>query len=235
MRVLLVGDSHLVGRFGNYLERLFTDNGDEVVRLAVGGNAARDFIVGRSKDAFAQVTMGQRYDLAIIELGTNDAANLDAVPLGKVANFIGAMAQKIDAGRVFWVGAPAFSAEAAVSNRLWAGGYDLNMRAQDVWDTVRPLFGDLAIDPRKATAPYVSRKDVHFWNVGADKWAQYVFDTVQLKLAQLAADAEAGDLEPPPAYQTASFDVASGETPWLAFALVAGLGAAWYWLYRRKR
>lgn len=235
MRILLVGDSHLVGRFGNRLEAHFTGQGDDVVRLAVGGNAARDFLVGRSKQAFADVTEGQAYDLAIIALGTNDAANLDAVPLAKVAANIGALAKKIDAPRVFWSGAPAFSAQAAVSNRLWASGYDLNERAEDVWQATSPLFGEYAIDPREITAPHVSRTDVHFWNVGADKWADFVFDFVQAKLEQLAIDAEAGaELEPPPAYQLVTFEEPS-TVPWAGLAVVAGLGLAWFYIYQRSK
>ena len=235
MRVLLVGDSHMVGRFGKRLEADFRAQGDDVVRLAVGGNAARDFLVGRSKQAFADVTEGQAYDLAIIALGTNDAANLDAVPVTKVSSNIGAMAKKIDAPRVFWVGAPAFSQEAAVSNKWWANGYDLNMRAEDVWQATSPLFGEYAIDPREITQPYVSRTDVHFWNVGADKWADFVFDFVQAKLEQLAIDAEAGAAaEPPPAYQLVTFEEPS-TVPWAGLAVVAGLGLAWYFVYKRGK
>ncbi|NJN63440.1 MAG: hypothetical protein HC882_00250, partial [Acidobacteria bacterium] len=84
-RVLLTGDSHMEwSPFGRALEAKLRDLGAAVTNISVGGSSARSWASGRACRPGTSTcrTLAElaaaRPDIAIISLGTNDAANADA-------------------------------------------------------------------------------------------------------------------------------------------------------------
>jgi hypothetical protein len=195
MRVLLLGDSHTHGAYGAALEKLFKAAGHQVTRVGwVSANASHylngsyaKLKLGHTGD-FNKDVKGKAFDLAILSLGTNDAAgtNSDAsanAAIGKIKQ----LADSITAGKLYWVGPPAFHPESARKYSPAFASDDLNKKSARVWQAGQRVFGSAAIDPRSATQPYVGtmaptkklpKGDIHFQKAGGDAWAKFVFDTV---------------------------------------------------------
>ena len=188
-RVLLVGDSHSVGGYGKRLEALFRQAGADVQRLAVGGMAARDFAVGKYSDEFRAMLPA---DVLVVSLGTNDASNLEGVPLRKVAEYTRKLAVDSGASVAFYVGPPSFADGIAHTLYPVFANYDLNQRAADVYREVAKTFPGLVVDSRPLTADLVSTRDIHFSAANGAKWAERVFQ--QLKVPQKQEGSLAGPL-----------------------------------------
>lgn len=189
MRILLFGDSHTVGPYGEELERRFRDVGYDVVRVAQGGASAVSLLpTGIHSAKLAEAVTRGPYDLAIITLGTNDATNSSSVSVERSARALRELADTLPADDVFWVGSPAFSAEIASTLYPVFASEDLNSRAQRLWLEASPGFPGRAIDPRVATLPFVSSSDVHFGRAGGRAWASFVFDAVRSAPSKIVAD-----------------------------------------------
>lgn len=176
MNVLLLGDSHTVGSYGNALAALFASKGANVTRLANVGATGSNYLTGKYQQAYAGVAR-QPFDVAIITLGTNDAAASDSVTPAKSAEGFKKLASGLNAKQVWYVGPPSFSDNAARTyNKVFAGpGKDLNTRSAAVFDAARAVFGGRAIDSRPATAPFVKQNDIHLGKEGGEAWAAAVF------------------------------------------------------------
>jgi lysophospholipase L1-like esterase len=179
MNVLLLGDSHTVGPYGNALTTLFTNTGANVTRLANVGATGSNYLLGKYQKDYAAVA-AQPFDVAIITLGTNDAAASDSTPPAKSAETFKKLANGLNARQVWYVGPPSFSDNAARTyNKVFAGpGKDLNTRADAVFKAAQALFGERAIDPRAVTAPFVQQNDIHLGKEGGEAWAAAVFAKV---------------------------------------------------------
>lgn len=184
-KVLLIGDSHSVGYYGSFLKNMFEKAGWDVTKVAREGITAAAYIAGREdryprgKGKLSDVT-GTKFDLAIITLATNDAAGIGRPSAAAgVAESIRNLASALNAVDIWWVGAPAFSSNAAKTfNPAFGGGYDLNQRAEDLWQALSPTFGDKAIDPREVTKPFVRQRDIHLGTEGGKAWAEHVYNAV---------------------------------------------------------
>lgn len=178
--VLLLGDSHTVGGYGNALTTLFTNTGADVTRLANVGATGSNYLLGKYQKDY-NALRSKPFDVAIITLGTNDAAASDAVSPAKSAEVIKKVADGLNAKQVWYVGPPAFSDNAARTyNKVFAGpGKDLNTRADTMFKAAQALFGDRAIDPRPVTRPFVSETDIHLGTAGGTAWATEVFARVK--------------------------------------------------------
>lgn len=180
MNVLLLGDSHTVGPYGNALTTLFTNTGANVTRLANVGATGSNYLIGKYQKDYAAVAK-QPFDVAIITLGTNDAAASDSVSPAKSAEGFKRLASGLNARQVWYVGPPAFSDNAARTyNKVFAGpGKDLNTRSDAVFKAAQALFGDRAIDSRSVTAPFTQPTDIHLGQAGGSAWAAAVFAKVR--------------------------------------------------------
>lgn len=181
--VLIIGDSHSNGYYGSFLQSMFEKAGFEVTKVARVGITAAGYLAGRESSYSGKGTLagvqGTGFDIAIITLGTNDAAGLSSTnPPGRVAKTITDLADSLSANKIFYVGPPAFSDNAALTYNAAFANYDLNRRSQDLWSAVSPSFGPRAIDSREVTAPYVKQKNIHFDADGGKAWAEYVFGEV---------------------------------------------------------
>jgi lysophospholipase L1-like esterase len=176
VNVLLLGDSHTVGPYGNALAALFASKGANVTRLANVGATGVNYLSGKYQQAYAAVAK-QPFDVAIITLGTNVAAASDSTPPAKSAETFKKLADGLNARQVWYVGPPSFSANAASTyNRVFAGpGKDLNTRSAAVFDAARAVFGGRAIDSRPSTASFVKPTDIHLGKEGGEAWAAAVF------------------------------------------------------------
>lgn len=186
MKVLLLGDSHTVGPYGQALKRMFEAAGDRVTVVANVGANAGDYLPG-GRYAAQLPNDFLSYGLAIITLGTNDAAASDNVlPATSAARFK-TLASNLDADKVWYVGPPAFSEQAARTyNPIFAApGKDLNTRASAVINEAFKRFGAKTIDSRRVTQPFVNPKDIHLGRQGGEAWAKMVYDKVSGKQADL--------------------------------------------------
>lgn len=179
MNVLLLGDSHTVGSYGTTLERLFRESGAAVTRVGRVGARADSFLGEGWKRLDGtgdwDAAKLKAYDLAILSLGTNDAAASDSISYTKTADRMLELAGQVRASTVWYVGPPAFSTTAAATYNPAFAKENLNSRASGLWSVMRERFSGRAIDPREATRPYVSAKDIHFGAKGGEAWARYVF------------------------------------------------------------
>lgn len=211
--VLLLGDSHTYGTYGSALEAIFKRAGWDVTRVGWVGASAGNYLKGNYRTLgmggagdFEAAKAG-RYDLAVVTLGTNDAAGAGSRGASDAAAKIKQVADQINASKLVWVGPPAFSDNAARTYNKSFAKEDLNTRAAALWAAGSKLFKN-AIDPRAATAGVTLQKDIHFDAAGGARWAQFVFD----KASKM-----------------------SGGFPWLALAAVLPVGALAAWLLLRKK
>jgi hypothetical protein len=224
--ILLLGDSHTHGSYGKALEKLFKAAGWRVTRVGWVSARADHYLTGGWKKLTLGGTgdwdaaKGKHYDVAVVSLATNDAANIPTngkadAAAGKIVELI----DTIDADTIWWVGPPAFDPSIARTYNKAFKDDDLNARADRLW-TAASSKVSRAIDPRKATQPFVSSSDIHFDGTGAPKgggkaWAQLVFDTVSSPGSSLST---------------------SGSSPGAGLVLaLAGLGlVAWWWFKKRR-
>ena len=217
--VLLLGDSHTVGKYGDDLGAYLTAAGAKVTKLANVGASATDY-VGKGKYASsysAAIGDSSPFDVAIITLGTNDAAKY-GVNQTKTADALSSLASN-SAPVVFYVGPPAFSDKIAATYTP-----DLNTEADAVWTTVAPLFGVAALDPRNATTPFVQDSNIHFGPDGYQAWADFVWGVLSRPdvVGVTAAADGSGTLVP----------VAGGSGSGLLIIGLA-LGGLFFWLRRK--
>ncbi len=223
MNVLLLGDSHTVGGYGTELERLLKARGDAVTRVAHVGAAAGDYLTGKYASEYASLKR-RAFDVVVISLGTNDAAASDHIPPSRTAERIKALADGLTSRATWYVGPPSFSANAARTYNPVFAKEDLNSRAAKVFDAVRGVFGDRAVDARPATKAFVKEKDIHLGPQGGAAWAAEVFR--RITAAPLAPGAPVpGGLAPG----------GGGGFPVVPLLLIVGAGVGFWWWRRRGR
>lgn len=235
MKVLLVGDSHTFGTYGQSLEAILKAAGHDVTRVGWVGAAAYHYLAGKNESLkmggtgnFAAAKAGS-YDLAIVSLGTNDAAGW---PAATAAQSIRRLIGELSASRKVWVGPPAFSANAAATYNPAFKTKNLNVRAQELYDAMAGGTGYATLDPRSATSGFVKNTDIHFGPKGGQAWAQFVADSVLTSAP--AAVAVAVETEPASADEPVKQPEkrGGGATVWL----VAVFGvAALLWALKRRR
>lgn len=243
MRVLLLGDSHTHGSYGSALEALFKKAGHQVTRVGwVSANAGhylngsyKKLKLGHTGD-FDSDVKGKSFDIAVVSLGTNDAAGTNSESTARAAvSKIKLLADSIKANKVYWVGPPSFHPESAVRYSAVFANDDLNKKSARVWDAGRSVFQN-AIDPRAATAAFVGTMaptkkmpngDIHFQKAGGAAWAKFVFDSIGGKaLPATTTLVPAGGKSSAPVASKGGFPVGLAIG---ALAVVAGV------LYFRKR
>lgn len=216
MRVLLTGDSHMEwSPFGVQLEKLLRDAGATVTRMAIGGSSARQWASGKdvcrtmngSKLCYsaADLRAAGPFDLVVVSLGTNDAANASAAGADrtraaeKAADDIETFMRLVGASRFVVVGPP------KMRNSI-AHYTDANMAP--LVDVFARRFSNGFIDSR--VVQKVDGDAVHFGRQGGAAWAQLVFDRIGG-----TRGASAG---------TAGTD----STPLVALAVVSVLAVLWW-------
>lgn len=96
--VLLLGDSHLARVRRARLRRLEAAADRRVLNAAVGGTSTLELA--------RQVEEVPAVDVALLSVGTNDAAPWKQVPLDRFGESLAALLPRIDAVRVVYVGSP---------------------------------------------------------------------------------------------------------------------------------
>lgn len=192
MKVLLVGDSHTAGSYGENLMALLRGSAS-VMRLAAVGASAGDFLSGGKYYSDSVSSFKAPHDLAIITLGTNDAVGVDGpVSASNAAQRIKKLADSINAKTVLWVGPPSFSTNAAANYNPVFQKMDLNMRADYLWQSASTLLR--SYDSRPATKAYVVPNDIHFGPNGGKEWARAV---ALGPVADILASAPTDPVDPP--------------------------------------
>ena len=230
--VIVIGDSHTdLFPFGPALVEGLTARGASVTTAAIGGKAAVNFI-GKKQPVCRKAAMGQpakcanlndlagrRFDVAIVVLGTNDAANMnrEAIETGKSRSALmeKAIRQITAAGgkvapKMVWVGPPRVTGK-------------IKWYTQDAMDALYsaglPVFGSSAIDSRQLMPAKYDGDGVHLGKTGNRVWADGVLarlDAMGEMLVTTSTGASDADQEPG---SSAPLELASG--PNFAVLLVA--------------
>lgn len=227
MNVLILGDSHTAGFYGQELERLFKDRGDNVTRVGRIGATANSYLSGGWKKLqgtgdFDSAALGT-YDFTVLSLGTNDAAGLTASNTPQAAaSAIKRLADSLHTKALVYVGPPSFSDNAAKTYNPVFKTEDLNSRADRLWQVAAPQF-TASIDPRAATKSFTQQNDVHFKADGGKAWAQFVWESLQQKAAAVAARV------------TSAVTPSSGSVaPIIGAAAVVAVAALLWWRRRKS-
>ena len=171
MKILLIGDSlSLPGGPGERLEKKLEARGHTVARVANGGKDYNYFAKNLPKD--------DGYQLVIVFLGTNDAANLEVVNLTKVEERRLKSMQKVKdaypSSVVVALGPPAFPAPLSRKDKR-----DLNPSADLIFKALLGVF-PAVIDLRPMTQEILTPAQgragdgVHFAAEGAEALADLV-------------------------------------------------------------
>lgn len=197
-RVLLTGDSHMDwSPFGSKLEELLRSSGATVVRRAIGGSSAKQWASGRQvcrtingvKLCYAaeDLRLAGPFDLAIVSLGTNDAANASAANADrtrsaeKAADDVEKFMQLVGVQNFVVVGPP------TLLDRI---AHYTNANMTPLVDVFSRRFGSRYIDSR--SVPHVDGDSVHMGRKGGAAWAQLVFDRVSSGSPELPTASSAG-------------------------------------------
>lgn len=184
-RILLVGDSHTVGAYGDALAAAFRAAGAaSVTRVSHVGAAAGDYLTGKYAAEF-RAAARQGADVLVLTLGTNDAAASDYVKPKTTVARLQSIVSAVGAPVSFYVGPPAFHPDSARLYNPAFAAKDLNERAAALWAAAEGNVGTYAIDPRGVTRVAAQRKgpnsampkgDIHLDAAGGKEWASFVFD-----------------------------------------------------------
>jgi lysophospholipase L1-like esterase len=164
-KVLLVGDSHTYGPFGQQLERLVSATGASVVRSAKSGTAVKYWL-----PLLPALLREQRPDVVIVALG----ANMRGYPSAKatsaqIAQLVQLVRKQQPAARLVWIGPPRERADTAQKlarfNQIIRDGLDAHVRF---------------VDSARHTPVYEGTDGVHYGARAAALWAQGVFAELKL-------------------------------------------------------
>lgn len=149
------------------------------------------------------------YDIAVVSLGTNDAANSSAdqgdnfvkirTQAKIAAKQIKKVADALPASIVYWVGPPSVR-----DLRLEYTDYRRHYNPDTMeilWSEASPLFGARALDSRPATKPYLTERGAdgtHLGSKGGRAWASFVVGSIQADTADLPALPQRAAPPPPP-------------------------------------
>lgn len=191
--VLLTGDSHMEwSQFGVKLAAKLKAAGARVTQLAIGGSAAFQWASGKPVCradgegkkciSLADIKAAGPYDIAIISLGTNDAANagkaggdMTVASRGAIAD-TKRFADAIGAKQTWWVGPPTMGKNETKQSYV---AYYSNRNMEFVYAAGFATFGSFAIDSRPANPGAPDGDGVHVGTKSGEKWAQLVFDKVE--------------------------------------------------------
>jgi lysophospholipase L1-like esterase len=203
-RVLITGDSHVDwSPFGVQLEARLREAGATVVRLGIGASSARSWTRG---EPVCRTLGGERrcltvadlraqgpYDLAIIALGTNDAANAHAEGANLAqaalvtASRLRQHAQAIGAPETWIVGPPRMGR---------TSGHYTDQTMAPVAEACASAFQEGAIQFVDSRAvPKTDGDGVHVGRRGGEAWSAYVVQQIQSSGAR-AINRAAGDWIP---------------------------------------
>jgi len=168
VNVLLLGDSHTLGFYGQALAQLFKGMGADVTVVANAGAAAVDYLAGGKHAAQVPTRLSDPlgFDIAVITLGTNDAAASDNAPPGTSADRFKTLAEALPSSNVWYVGPPVSSA-----------------RAGAILNEALKRFGFRTIDARPSTAAFATADAIG--PQGSEAWAQAVFKRTTAKIPKL--------------------------------------------------
>jgi hypothetical protein len=181
-RILLTGDSHMEwSPFGVTLDRLLQEAGATVVRMAIGGSCAKQWASGKpvcrtmngNKLCYSldDLRGAGPYDLVVVSLGTNDAANASAANAERTraaeqaATDIETFMAAIGAKQFVVVGPPVMPDKIA---------HYTNANMTPLVDVFARRFSGRFIDSRPV--PRVDGDSVHFGRQGGAAWAKFVAD-----------------------------------------------------------
>lgn len=198
-KIVIIGDSHVDWSwFGKTLEADLASKGASVTRHGWGGSAAANWIAGQrifgKQYTLKGVAGGGPYDVALVVLGSNDAANAQRASMeggptltagvATASQKILQVAGSLSARTSFWVGPPAMGTKSP----YWTNG------AMDaLWKATSPLFGERALDSRPATRPHVATGDgVHMGKPGAEAWTAFVVTEISKQEASVGSAASVG-------------------------------------------
>jgi len=183
-KALIVGDSHVDwGHFGKELAAQLRTLGYAVTKAGVGGTSARSWAKPRvctpnKKRCLDVAPLRGAWDLVLISLGTNDAANANRAGGGEArfretASRVDALARTLGGKRTVWILPPTLRGNVswytqAAADSLYAQAH----RAREV----------VPFDSRPSTREVVTRKSgdgVHPGLVVSRKWASAVTKAAQ--------------------------------------------------------
>jgi lysophospholipase L1-like esterase len=194
MKIVIIGDSHSdTFTFGSNLKELLEAKGATVDVMGVGSSAAYYWLqpktcrIGTNWCRKLSDAVGKGYDLAIIALGTNDAANANKAAGKNAARREPLLRQAIKdiekvggkiAPRMIWVGPP----KMAASNDTKSGIFQwyTNDAMNALYAVGLPYFGDRAIDSRPLMPEKLGGDGVHMGKEAYKVWAQGVADKIDV-------------------------------------------------------
>lgn len=187
--ILLIGDSHTVGTFGQTLENLFRKNSNKTVdRVGYVGITASKYLdntptVGTNGGTGDYESAKRNsYDIVVVLLSTNDAAGITtASGANSMANNIKKLMDMLKGKRKIWVSAPKFNQVAASTYNSSFANFDLNKRVELLWQAGTQIIGAAnSIDSRPCTESLKESTgtDIHYNKNAAAQWASCVYKKI---------------------------------------------------------
>ena len=177
VKVLLVGDSHTDGPFGQELERLMKASGARVVRAAKIGSAVTYWM-----PRFPALLRANSPDIVIVALGANMRTYPSASGTSaQIRQIVALVRRERSSAQILWVGPPRERADTdqrlGQFNSIIRNGLDVAVRF---------------VDSAPYTPVYEGRDGVHYATQPANRWAAGVF-------AELVGHPSTAPVRPPPA------------------------------------
>lgn len=162
MKVVLIGDSHTAGAFGQRLQSLLIADGDTVARSGQVGWGIRQWVDVLSSPGAA---LPDRDAAVIVALGHNDWGRPEAIP--GLVDDLAEILEDATVGPLIWVGPPSTPASNADATAA-AIGAALATHPRWVWVDSGPLTRDL---PAKGAGGY------HYLPREGATWADRVWQS----------------------------------------------------------
>jgi len=210
---LIVGDSHVDWTaFAKALNTKVAALGYEVTNAGIGATSARSWLKDKTcrpkKDKCVKVSHLQKtgpWDLVLISLGTNDAANANKAGVdagAKTAERVKKLAAKLGGRRTIWILPPVLR-----GNKKWYTSKAVKTVYTHAPESGLELFNSLPVTQEVITKK--SGDGIHPGSSVGKKWAQAVGAQIQ------QAPSPQGSI-------------------WMGLALVAGSWLAWTWWKRQR-
>lgn len=170
--ILLIGDSHTKGYFGDYLARALKNKGNAVTRLAKEGSGIAYWTDNRHIDAKNFQNNIKNKDEVIIALGTNDFADTPKNIEKKITNMLNLIP---DGKQCTWIGPPKYQR-----------GSSQGILYSEVINVIKALSSKLEnskcrfIDSSDCPMTRTNNNDVHFNPTQSKVWSNCIAEKMKL-------------------------------------------------------